>query len=107
MAERWAWATGLFEGEGCITRTRRPSGDSWRLYLTSTDRDVVERFHRIVGVGWIHVRRKVNGRPNAKTAWIWGSGAAKDVALVLRKMQPLLGRRRGARARQCLRGVEK
>lgn len=44
-----AWATGLFEGEGCITNR---SG-SVSLRLVSTDRDVVEKFQAIMGFGKI------------------------------------------------------
>ena|SRR5215831_7995902 len=49
--EDFAWAVGLYEGEGCAS-IRRKSG-TVIVSLTSTDRDTIERFHRIVGVGEI------------------------------------------------------
>ncbi len=53
-----AWAAGLFEGEGCIylkkhNRPGRGTHDR-RLYVTSTDLDVLQRFRSIVACGAIY-----------------------------------------------------
>lgn len=46
-----AWAAGLFEGEGTVYAKRTRSGRQWHaaLFVTSTDRDVVEKFAHLVG----------------------------------------------------------
>jgi hypothetical protein len=47
-AEEIAWAAGLFEGEGSITRFGRPGKFDLRVSLNMTDEDVVRRFDAIV-----------------------------------------------------------
>jgi len=47
---QWAWAAGLFEGEGCITRQR----NNINLVLTTTDEDVIRRWWGIVGAGRLY-----------------------------------------------------
>lgn len=48
--DEFAWAVGLFEGEGCIDTVSSPHGRR-RVYprarLTTTDFDVVQRFARL------------------------------------------------------------
>jgi len=38
-----AWAAGLFEGEGCLSK----DGDKWRLIVVMTDVDVIMHFASI------------------------------------------------------------
>ncbi len=66
-----AWAAGLFEGEGCFTACyQRKTGRRYlHAVLVSTDQDVLERFHRIVGVGKIYP--KAPRRPEHKPCWRW------------------------------------
>lgn len=97
-----AWAAGLFEGEG-----------SWGVYgqtrgtvmataaLGMTDRDVVEKFHRIVGVGAVHVR--TTERANHKTMHVWTVGKAESVRGLVEMFRPWLGSRRLERADEVLR----
>ena len=97
-----AWAAGLFEGEG-----------SWGVYgqtrgtvmatatLGMTDRDVVEKFCRIVGVGAIHVRPHQRG--NRKTMYVWTVGKAESVRTIVEMFQPWLGERRRERGTEVLR----
>lgn len=99
-----AWAAGLFEGEGCITcQPGRPH--EIRLQLGSSDRDVVERFSKIMGHGTINVRTTSTGvairAANPKPLWIWAC-AGPAAATVLRRLLPYLGNRRSARARESL-----
>lgn len=108
----FAWAVGLFEGEGCIghreetlrgeprvqldgtvTRTRE-------LMLATTDLDVLERFHAAVGgVGKIYGPTQ---RPPHKPIWRWRCGKWADLAPLLERMLPLLGERRAEKARELL-----
>jgi hypothetical protein len=72
-AEEIAWAAGLFEGEGSITRFGRRGGSfDLRLGLNMTDEDVVIRFDAIVDRGkvygpYVPVSR---GAPR-KPIWNW------------------------------------
>lgn len=83
-----AWAAGLFEGEGCISNNGRVSVD---LTLKMTDKDVVDRFHEIVGVGY---RTEVPPKKNWKRQYGWKTGAKADVLTVLDLLEPYFGQRR-------------
>lgn len=98
----FAWAAGLFEGEGCLTIShgRQPNGSIYRqprLKLNSTDRDVVERFHRIIGVGSV-IEDRAQERRGWKRQWSWIAGSRDDVRETVIRLFPLLGNRRQARA---------
>ncbi len=64
-----AWAAGLFEGEGCITK----NGNSPALRLNSTDEETVIRFQRIIGAGAVYGPYQYNSRDGSerKPASIW------------------------------------
>lgn len=96
-----AWAVGLFEGEGCISEVHRNRDPECRyrtvtLKLGSTDKDVVERFAAIVGVGGI--QPKVRRLPSYKDQWIWQCTKRDDVRSLIALFRPLLGSRRRAKA---------
>ena len=84
-----AWAAGLFEGEGCISI--RPDVKSVILKLSSTDKDILDRFHKIVGGGAIY-ESKV--KPGRKPCWEWNMGLKKDVVKTLERFLPYFGERR-------------
>lgn len=92
-----AWAAGLFEGEGCILADEKaPRGrPRVRLYLSSTDLDVVKRFQRILGVG--SIRPHSRPEPQYKDLWAWQI-SGKAVEAPLRALLPWLAERRTARA---------
>lgn len=50
IEEQVAWAAGLFEGEGCVTK----AGGRVNLRVTSTDQDVLEQFAAFVGAGKVY-----------------------------------------------------
>ena len=105
-SQAWAWAAGLFEGEGHIahgqyTRTHRAYPAYRRqLVLGMTDRDCVERFCSVVGVG------RVKFRPAKKAEWSdvwrWECSRWEHIEMVLKKMLPYLGERRTAKAEELL-----
>lgn len=86
-----AWAAGLFEGEGSISRTsvRRA------LQLGTTDRDVRDHFAEVMGVG----KRWTQVRPGKRKPlhW-WAVYAWDDCVEVLTLIRPYLGERRAERA---------
>ena len=80
-----AWAAGLFEGEGsiCLKRTgnRKKTGERRtncypRLSLSSTDRDVLDKFVIIMGVGTVMIKSTPTEKPHWKPAWTWDVTAA-------------------------------
>jgi len=89
-----AWAAGLFEGEGCITRTRGYPAVS----LGMTDLDVVNRFAAVVGVG----RRHVSTTQRTKPMYFWTCGRFEDVQYIVGLFWRFLGERRRNRAREVL-----
>jgi hypothetical protein len=80
-----AWAAGLFEGEGCLTRPKYPT-----MQLTTTDRDVVMKFKRVVGCG------KVYGPYNRKFKPIyqWVCYDREQIDRLRRLFAPYMGKRR-------------
>lgn len=94
------WACGVFEGEGCITNSRRRDGYYTRaLELGSTDRDVVERACLAFGVGKIYGPHAVN---RAKPFHVWRCTNYDDLAPLLERMLPWLCSRRRAAAEALL-----
>ena len=97
-----AWAAGLFEGEGSI---QFPASQAPRLSLCSTDRDVVEKFHAIVGVGRLRKEGSSKILPDGtrrvyKDAFRWRCDKIADVKRVMELLLPHLGERRSARWRE-------
>lgn len=90
-----AWAAGLFEGEGCLYRQEKAGRVYWRLTLTMTDRDVVERFANFAGM---HVLGPYQ-YPNSKKP-VWSVHVARKalVAKLLKNFMPFLGARRREKA---------
>lgn len=99
-AEEVAWAAGLFEGEGWFTAgrsigkagVRRVTGQAG---LASTDKDVLDRFARIVGVG--RVNPKIPNGYGHKAQWVWMAQSIAEFAYVVNLLGPFLGERRTAR----------
>lgn len=91
----WAWAAGLFEGEGCISIV----GRRVQLSLNMTDEDVVRRLHCVVGVGAVYGPLQPR-MAHYKPQWRWTVSSRADVALVLSMFWPWLGDRRKTKARE-------
>jgi hypothetical protein len=86
----WAWAAGLFEGEGCISYTGK---NSVTLSLGMTDRDVIDRFAAVAGCGSIAVQ----AHHRSKTLYRWHIGDQDRVREILGRLEPWLGQRRRER----------
>jgi len=93
VREEVAWAGGLFEGEGCISKTGNYAPV---LVLEMTDEVPVKWFHRIVGTG--HVRLRLPSQPRRKPVWSWRATSYESAQAVLATVWPWLGPRRRARA---------
>lgn len=97
----FAWACGLFEGEGTITcrLDKNSRRNIRRLSMNQTDLDVLQRFASIVG-GKIAVEpTRIAGR---RPIWRWQLTHWDEVEPMLRRMLPYLGIRRRAAAEALL-----
>lgn len=95
-----AWAAGLFEGEGSIVCHKIINrANSYRVTLTMTmvDRDVVERFYHIVGVGSFLGPYK-GQRDGNQEKYVWQVQNFSGCLLILEKFLPYLGARRKEKA---------
>src|SRR6266478_6444851 len=77
-----AWAAGLFEGEGCIHSPQKRGNKSLQLSLRCTDRDVVEKFYKVLGIGHFHGPYE-QMQPTEKPIWAWGCGGFHNVQGVI------------------------
>jgi hypothetical protein len=93
--EEIAWAAGLFEGEGCVTRVR----DRLTPALVNTDEEVIRRFHEMIGIGILYgpyesaAKDGYTRRPFFR--WVVSTYDALDV---LQLLLPWLSQRRLDRA---------
>ena len=109
-----AWAVGLFEGEGCIGIWKTQKDHVLpliRLTVAMTDRDVVERFCRIVECGRVSPEKTLrqptkSGRPR-KPVHVWQISNRADVERLLLAFRPWLGARRSAKADEVLAEIAK
>lgn len=115
-SEEIAWAAGLFEGEGCFTvqRSRRTLVDGTDVVYKAavarihmTDRDVVERFYKIVGVGQFWSAGYRRGGLGTKPAYEWHVTTLKGFKTVFFMLAPYLGERRTARGLEVIIEVER
>ena len=99
------WLAGLFEGEGCISMDKLGKA---RAQLCSTDRDVIEKFARIVRVGCIHPQARKESRelPQRRPIWTWGVYEQGAVRYFIELLLPHLGERRSQRAREALAAID-
>jgi hypothetical protein len=88
-----AWAAGLFEGEGSWIVTR---GKSAQAYLGMRDRDAVERFMEIVGMGSIKVQRRAH--ENHSDMYYWRVTNVREVRRLIDMFYPYLCERRRTKA---------
>lgn len=95
-----SWAVGLFEGEGSIVTDRRNRQLRVCLSLCSTDKDVLDRFHKVVAVG--HVRGPYRFKHSTKDTWVWSAAKTNDVERLLLSWVSILGNRRQAKAKSAL-----
>ena len=94
-----AWMSGLFEGEGSISISKK-KGYCY-LQLVSTDEDILYKFARLA-----NCKNKITyckRRPHQnKDHWKWQVGNREDVTRLLTLMLPYLGDRRSAKANEVL-----
>lgn len=97
----FAWAVGLFEGEGCISPVKTRSSVSIRLTLASTDEDVVRRFALAATGNTCQINGPHIRGAHYKPFWKWEK-AGIQAETFLKRAVPFLGERRTARALEVL-----
>lgn len=90
------WLAGIMEGEGCF-HVRKSGGISAQLVMT--DKDVVERFASVCGVGTFSKPRVLK---SGKTAYRWSVTNQADAAGLMMTLLPVMGSRRAQKIRECL-----
>ena len=94
FTDPYAWAIGIFEGEGCLTYVT--TEDKWRMSVEMTDMDVLWSFYEAIGgVGNLNGLRK---RPSApehyKPTGVWNTAARKTINELLIRFYPYMHERR-------------
>jgi len=101
--ENLAWAAGIFEGEGCISvsndRRRR-----LKVSVSMTDRDVIEKFGHIMGLGSV---RGPYMKAGLKDSWQWEVTSSENVQAVLAAFWEFLCSRRKTKAVEAIKIASK
>lgn len=103
----WAWAAGLFEGEGtfCVgnrkRRTRLGTTSYPHVALVMADRDIVERFAEIIGIGNFGPARASQDQEMGRY-WRWGGNGFEAFQATAALFWPWLGERRRAKIREVM-----
>lgn len=94
-----AWLAGLLEGEGCFSLAKgHGPRHKITIQLSMTDEDVVRHAAEIAGVG-ASVKCYQRG---GKDVFVWIVGKQNDAAALMMTLCPLMGERRQAKIRECL-----
>lgn len=94
-----AWAAGLFEGEGsavCYNLPNRKDSIRVSVVLPSTDKDVVEKFHKIFNVGSVNGPYKPSN--GVKDRYVFEVQNQRGCIFVLGQIYPYLCERRKQQA---------
>lgn len=89
----WAWAAGLFDGEGCV-HFQKSTNNRPVLKLAMTHRKTVERFGAVVGVAFkLYMHSQATARRSQrhwKPVYAWYITRIADVKIVLKGLLPYL-----------------
>ncbi len=104
MSEDIAWFAGLFEGEGCLgyyPDKRKGYTGTLRLYIESTDKDIIDRIEKMWG-GKVWESNYPSKPAHYKPSWRWGLSRRKEVRAIIAAIYPYLGERRRAKCDEVL-----
>lgn len=91
-----AWLAGLLEGEGSFFVNERKNDKrtpAARISMQSTDKDVLDRVHFLLGGSLSNAIVRKN-RPNAKPAWQWCLSNTSYCVELCKRLYPLMSERR-------------
>lgn len=91
-----AWVAGMYEGEGCISKTRGRGTDRFlaRVQITSTDSDVLDRIGEITNAGRIYWQDMTKYGENRKPLGCWVLNRQGQIDEFFMAVCSWLGRRR-------------
>ena len=96
---KYAWCAGFFDGEGTTTTTqaRRDKYNYIKMTITQKDKEVLEKFERIVGKGKIYFCK-------SKNVYSWNCYKKEDVLEVIKLLWQYLGTQK---QEQILKAIDK
>lgn len=104
-----AWIAGILEGEGHFgiweKRSKGYAYPVYRIACNMCDLDVLERLHRLVGIGHLSGPQK-RQQPHHLPAWRWSLNKRADIYDLAVALLPHMGKRRGERLRQMIATLE-
>ena len=97
FTDPFAWAIGIFEGEGCLSYDSK--NDVWDMKVQMTDMDVLWSFYEAIGcVGNINGLRKApSKKENHKPIGQWKTGKRKLIYELVIRFYPYMHERRRAK----------
>ena len=97
FTDPFAWAIGIFEGEGCLSYSAKK--DRWYMKVEMTDMDVLWSFYEAIGgVGNLNGLRKCPSRPeHYKPTGTWKTAARETMKELLTRFYPYMHERRRAK----------
>ena len=97
FTDPFAWAIGIFEGEGCLTYDSK--NDKWDMKVKMTDMDVLWSFYEAIGcVGNLNGLRKSPSTPDHyKPIGQWKTGDRKLIYELVIRFYPYMHVRRRAK----------
>lgn len=96
---KYSWCAGFFDGEGTTTTTKamRDKYNYIKMTITQKDREVLDKFERIVGKGKIYFSK-------SKGMYSWNCYKVADVVEVIKVLWQFLG---SLKREQILKSIEK
>mgnify|MGYP005705861841 CR=1 FL=1 len=97
FTDPFAWAIGIFEGEGCLTYIS--TEDKWRMNVEMTDYDVLWSFYEAIGcVGNLtSLRKSPSRKEHYKPTATWHTSARKLIYELTIRFYPYMHERRRAK----------
>lgn len=90
-----SWAAGLFEGEGTFTLSRwHGNSIGPKAALVMGDEEIVNRFHRIVGLGRVCIENRKQRASHHKVMYRWTVSERSEFLDFASLLMPYLGARR-------------
>lgn len=93
LPQDWYWLTGIYEGEGSLSRNGKKNGHGLQLTVTMKDKDTIDRLRSVSGVGSIEGPYK-RDNPNWSDMYRWSVRKREDVFHCIKGMWDNLGLRR-------------
>nr|BDD44265.1 hypothetical protein 11 [bacterium] len=83
----------MFEGEGCLTYDK--NYDRWYIKVLMTDKDVVEKFFRIIELGGLgKFGKNPSNKEHHKDHITWKTGKRDHIKQIVIKLYPFMHKRR-------------